>query len=77
MDWTQCLTIIGTTLGATSVLFFITRKDIQLMDDRMTKSMEMMDKNHREDMQRMDEKMNRMDSKWKDLFGLFLELKSK
>ena len=70
MDWTQCLTIIGTTLGATSVLFFITRKDIQLMDDRMTKSMEMMDKNHREDMQRMD-------SKWKDLFGLFLELKSK
>ena len=70
MDWTQCLTIIGTTLGATSVLFFITRKDLQLMDDRMTKSMEMMDKNHREDMQRMD-------SKWKDLFGLFLELKSK
>jgi hypothetical protein len=70
MDWTQCLTIIGTTLGATSVLFFITRKDIQLMDDRMTKSMEMMDKNHREDMQHMD-------TKWERLFGLFLELKSK
>ena len=70
MDWTQCLTIIGTTLGATSVLFFITRKDIQLMDDRMTKSMEMMDKNHREDMQHMD-------NKWERLFGLFLEIKSK
>jgi hypothetical protein len=66
MDWTQCLTIIGTTLGATSVLFFITRKDIQMLDA----SMKLMDKNHREDIQRMD-------SKWKDLFGLFLELKSK
>lgn len=73
MDWTQCLTIIGTTLGATSVLFFITRKDIQMLDA----SMKLMDKNHREDIQRMDEKMDRMDSKWERLFGLFLELKSK
>ena len=73
MDWTQCLTIIGTTVGATSVLFFITRKDIQMLDA----SMKLMDKNHREDMQQMDAKWQRMDTKWERLFGLFLELKSK
>jgi hypothetical protein len=73
MDWTQYLTIIGTTLGATSVLFFITRKDIQMLDA----SMKLMDKNHREDMQQMDAKWQRMDTKWERLFGLFLELKSK
>ncbi len=73
MDWTQCLTIIGTTLGATSVLFFITRKDIQMLDA----SMKLMDKNHREDMQQMDKNIQHMDTKWERLFGLFLELKSK
>lgn len=73
MDWTQCLTIIGTTLGATSVLFFITRKDIQMLDA----SMKLMDKNNREDMQQMDAKWQRIDTKWEHLFGLFLELKSK
>ena len=73
MNWTQCLTIIATTLGATSVLFFITRKDIQMLDA----SMKLMDKNHREDMQQMDAKWQRMDTKWERLLGLFLELKSK
>ena len=73
MDWTQCLTIIGTTLGATSVLFFITRKDIQMLDA----SMKLMDKNHREDMQQMDKNIQHMDTKWERLFSLFLELKSK
>ena len=73
MDWTQCLTIIGTTLGATSVLFFITRKDIQMLDA----SMKLMDKNHREDMQQMDKNIQHMDTKGERLFSLFLELKSK
>ena len=59
MDWTQCLTIIGTNIGLGLGLFLITRKDMQLMDS-----------NHREDMQHMD-------AKWERLFGLFLELKSK
>ena len=55
MDWTQCLTIIGTTVGTAAGLFLITRKDIQLMD-----------KNHREDLQHMD-------AKWERLFSLFIE----
>ena len=66
MDWTQCLTIIGTNIGLGLWLFLITRKDIQLMD-----------KNHREDIQYMDAKWEHMDAKWERLFSLFLELKSK
>lgn len=73
MDWTQCLTIIGTNIGLGLGLFLITRKDMQLMD-----------KNHREDMQHMDARLEymdakweRMDAKWERLFSLFLELKSR
>ena len=62
MDWTQCLTIIGTTVGTAAGLFLITRKDIQLMD-----------KNHREDLQHMDKNMQNMDAKWERLFSLFIE----
>lgn len=66
MDWTQCLTIIGTTLGATSVLFFITRKDMQLMDERMTKSLNIMEKHHREDIKEMD-------SKWAEILKFIIK----
>lgn len=68
MDWTQCLTIIGTTISVSGGLFLITRKDMQLMENKLTQHSIRMDENHREDMAKID-------NKWEKLFGLFIELK--
>lgn len=60
MDWTQCLTIIGSTIGAVTGLFLITRKDMQLMD-----------KNHREDMKDFEKRWTAADIRWAALFEKF------
>lgn len=77
MDWTHTITIISTTIGAVGGVFLINRKDMQLMD-----------KNHRQDLAKIDAKIDKMDenhredlakidSKWENLFKLFVELKLK
>jgi hypothetical protein len=77
MDWTHTITIISTTIGAVGGVFLINRKDMQLMD-----------KNHRQDIAKIDAKIDKMDenhredlakidSKWENLFKLFVELKLK
>jgi hypothetical protein len=36
-----------------------------------------LDKNHRQDLAKMDAKIDKIDSKWESLFKLFVELKLK
>mgnify|MGYP003594497966 CR=1 FL=1 len=60
MDWTQVYTIIATTLGGTigacAFFYIITAKRI----DRTDQMIDINNKNHREDMIRMDEKWERL-----------------
>ena len=64
MDWMQTYTIVSTTLGACFFLYLITSRRI----DRTDQMIDINNKNHREDMARMDEKFIRMDEKWERLF---------
>jgi hypothetical protein len=60
MDWTQTYTIISTTLGGTLAaclsFYIITAKRM----DRTDQMIDANNKNHREDMIRMDEKWERL-----------------
>ena len=79
MDWTQVYTIIATTLGGTigacAFFYIITAKRI----DRTDQMIDINNKNHREDMKKMEnfhredmatlnEKFIRMEEKWERLF---------
>ncbi|MFI0478885.1 MAG: hypothetical protein ACH349_07250 [Candidatus Rhabdochlamydia sp.] len=61
MDWIQTITIIGSMIGATYAFYHITEKRI----DKLEENMKRMDDIHREDVQRMD-------SKWERLFERLL-----
>jgi len=61
MDWLQFIGIIGTTVGSLYVFSRMTVENIQKLDERMTR----MENYHRED-------MNRMDDKWERLFERLL-----
>ena len=50
MDWIHTITIISTTIGTVGGVFLINRKDMQLMD-----------RNHREDLTKMDAKIDKID----------------
>ena len=54
-DWVQFFVLMGSILGTSYVFYTMT-------DTRITR----MDENHRQDIQKMDEK-------WERLFGLFVE----
>ena len=72
MDWMQTYTIVSTTLGACFFLYLITSRRI----DRTDQMIDLNNKNHREDMKKMEnfhrEDMNRMDEKWERLFEKLL-----
>lgn len=61
-DWVQLLTILGAIVGC---MAYIRSENIE------------QHREHREDMLKMDEKLERslqkMDEKWERLFGLFVE----
>ena len=77
MDWIHTITIISTTIGAVGGVFLINRKDMQLMDKNHREDLAKIDENHRQDMAKMDAKIDKIDSKWENLFKLFVELKLK
>lgn len=75
MDWMQTYTIVSTTLGACFFLYLITSRRI----DRTDQMIDLNNKNHREDMKKMEnfhredmatlnEKFIRMEEKWERLF---------
>lgn len=68
MEWIQVYIIMATTLSwnllACLLFYIITAKRI----DRTDQMIDINNKNHREDMARMDEKFIRMDEKWERLF---------
>lgn len=68
MEWSQTLAIIATLIGATFTFFKLTRDEISVIREDMKR----MDAHHREDMQKMDEKIDRMDAKWERLFERLL-----
>jgi hypothetical protein len=61
MEWIQVFTIIASTLGGIYVFYQITNKEIAVMRQDST----IRDAQHRED-------MNRMESKWERLFERLL-----
>lgn len=61
MDWTQTLAIIATLIGAVFAFYRLTRDEIAVIREDMKR----MDNTHREDIQRMD-------SKWERLFERLL-----
>jgi len=56
MEWVQVLTIIASTLGGVYVFFMITAERINRLEQF-----------HREDIQKMDDKLQHMDEKWTDI----------
>jgi hypothetical protein len=68
MDWTQTFTIIGSMIGAVYAFYHITEKRI----DKTDESIKRMETHHREDMHKMDEKLEKMDAKWERLFERLL-----
>lgn len=62
MDLVQFLTIIGTIAAS----YYMIRRDIKM-------DMIQMQTIHREDIQRMDAAIIRMDEKWEKLFSLFVQ----
>ena len=67
----QCLTMIASFSG---LVFFLNknhREDMNKMDAKIDK----MDSNHREDMKATKEEIKTINTKWDNLFNLFVELK--
>lgn len=56
MDWTQTLAIIATLIGAVFTFYRLTRDEITVIREDMKR----MDNTHREDIQRMDAKWERL-----------------
>jgi hypothetical protein len=72
MDWTQTFTIIGSITASMIAVWYAFYNITDKRIDRMEQNMNRIDDNHREDMKRMDEVIQRMDLKWERLFERLL-----